>query len=143
MVFICYFTLIFIMTCTENLTRLYNEGIPTFRWNMEPDYSAFFDVASYPFSSPQYIFQKTGHSIAFCLLAAIVFMVVNRMGMTILISASYALFTEIAQIFFYRTGCLLDVGYDLAGVVVYAALYWLYTIFLRINALTVYDYRYK
>ncbi|OIU69708.1 hypothetical protein BHE18_01965 [Rossellomorea aquimaris] len=123
---ISYLVLIFIFTCTEKLTRLYIEGIPRFRWNPEPDYSAFFDFTSYPFTSPAYIYQKAGHALAFCLLAAIVYMVVNRLGTTILISAGYALFTEVAQLFFYRTGCLLDVGFDAGGVVLYVGLYWLW-----------------
>ncbi|KSU61014.1 hypothetical protein AS034_15350 [[Bacillus] enclensis] len=94
---ICYFVVIFVFTCTEKLTRLYSEGIPRFRWNPDPDYAAFFDFTSYPFTSPSYIYQKAGHALAFCLLAAIVLMVVNNFGTTILISAGYALFTEVAQ----------------------------------------------
>ncbi|MBH9968206.1 VanZ family protein [[Bacillus] enclensis] len=136
---ISYFVLIFIFTCTEKLTRLYIEGIPRFRWNPDPDYSAFFDFTSYPFTSPAYIYQKAGHALAFCLLAAIVFMVVNRLGTTIFISAGYALITEVAQLFFYRTGCLLDVGYDMAGVLVFVAVYWCWRFIKDVESVAKYD----
>jgi hypothetical protein len=118
MIAACYFIVIFIFTCTENLPMLYRERIPHFKWNPDPDYSAFFDFTSYPFISPSYISQKTGHALVFFLLALIIFGVVNRVRVTLLITFSYALFTETAQLFFNRTGCLLDVGYDMAGVFV-------------------------
>ncbi|WP_303049486.1 VanZ family protein [Bacillus sp. Marseille-Q1617] len=121
----CYFILIFIFTCTESLNRLYRERIPHFKWNSNPDYSAFFDFTSYSFTSYAYIFQKTGHALAFFLLALIVFVVVNRIGVTLLISFSYALFTETAQLFFHRTGCLVDVGYDMAGAFVFMVVLFL------------------
>jgi VanZ family protein len=122
----CYFIVIFIFTCTENITMLYREKIPRFKWNSDPDFSAFFNFTYYSFTSPTYIFQKTGHAVAFFLLTLIVFVVITRVGMSLLLSFSFALFTEIAQLFFHRTGCLLDVGYDMAGVFGFVFMYYIW-----------------
>lgn len=47
----------------KKLTRLYIEcASPVQKPN--PDYSAFFDFTSYPFTSPAYIYKKAGHALA-------------------------------------------------------------------------------
>ncbi|MGM0829994.1 MAG: hypothetical protein ACQEU4_17370 [Bacillota bacterium] len=40
----------------------------------------------------------------------------------IFVPVCFAFFTEVAQLFFSRTGCLLDVAYDTVGVIVFIAI---------------------
>ncbi|MGE6754551.1 VanZ family protein [Rossellomorea sp. NPDC071047] len=117
-----YSIFVIIMTCTQNITKLAVEG-PSFQWNPEPDFLRFFDFHSYPFHSQTYLFQKSGHVIAFYFLAFMIHFTIRKGSIGFILSVAFALFTEIAQLYFSRTGCLLDVGYDVLGISLYFILY--------------------
>lgn len=123
LVAVSYGILIFILTCTKSLTYLVVEGRPVFEWNPDPDFMSFFTVSSFPFQSSAYIIQKAGHAAAFFVLALVVHSVVKKAVIGYVISSMIGLCTEIAQLFFSRTGCLLDVGYDVAGITMYFVAY--------------------
>ncbi|PFG04632.1 VanZ family protein [Bacillus sp. es.034] len=125
LVAVCYGILIFILTCTKSLTNLVVEGHPVFQWNPHPDLMSFFTMSSFPFQSSAYIIQKAGHAAAFFFLGLVVHSVVKKALMGYLISSIIGLCTEIAQLFFSRTGCLLDVGYDVAGITIYFVAYFI------------------
>ncbi|MGG4169071.1 VanZ family protein [Rossellomorea vietnamensis] len=119
-----YGILIFILTCTKSLTNFVIEGRPVFQWNSHPDFMSFFTMSSFPFQSSAYVIQKAGHAAAFFFLGLVVHSVVKKVLIGYLISSIMGLCTEIAQLFFSRTGCLLDVGYDVVGITMYFAAYF-------------------
>lgn len=120
-----YCIFIFILTCTKSLTNLTVEGRPVFQWNPHPDFMSFFDLYSYPFQSTAYLIQKTGHVLAFFFLALVIHSVVKKALIGHVISSIIGLCTEFAQLFFSRTGCLLDVGYDVIGITLYYIIYFI------------------
>ena len=107
---------LFILTCTENFTGLIEEGKISFHWIPNPDYMKFLNMHSYSFQEPSYIFQKAGHCAAFLILAVVVYWMINNMIAAFSVSVIFAIFTEVMQLHFSRTGCLLDVGYDTIGI---------------------------
>jgi VanZ family protein len=68
------------------------------------------------FNDPSYIFQKAGHGAAFFILAAVVYWALQNVSAAFIASMVFAFFTEVMQLHFSRTGCLVDVGYDTMGI---------------------------
>jgi VanZ family protein len=118
-----YCSFVFILTCTQSITKFAVEGRPSFQWNPNPDFISFFDFQSYPFHSQAYLIQKSGHAIAFYFLAFLIHLAVRKSSIGFILSVAFGLFTEIAQLYFSRTGCLLDVGYDVIGIAIYFIFY--------------------
>ncbi|WP_171050969.1 VanZ family protein [Bacillus sp. BHET2] len=127
-VVVIYMGILFCLTCTESLHEFVEHQALTFQWTGDPELKSFINFTDYPFSNPSYIKQKVGHAFCFFWLAYSFILVLRNQYMIFFCSVSYALFTESAQLFFSRTGCLLDVGYDTAGIlmffVVYRILHW-------------------
>ncbi|MFI8575758.1 VanZ family protein [Rossellomorea aquimaris] len=117
--------LIFLLTCTENVDELVFNQQLHFQFNPYPDFNPFLNFTGYPFGSSVYITQKMGHGLFFFLFSLLLSRVTNKFLTVITISILYALITEIAQLYFSRTGCLLDVFYDSLGVLSY------YTVWLN------------
>jgi VanZ family protein len=116
LVVLLYCSNLFILTCIESLSGLFEEGTISFQWVPNPEYMTFFDFHSYSFNEPSYIFQKVGHGAAFFILAAVVYWAVRNVAAAFITSVTFAFSTEIMQLHFSRTGCLLDVGYDTVGI---------------------------
>ncbi|WP_061810414.1 VanZ family protein [Rossellomorea vietnamensis] len=114
--------LIFLLTCTENVHELVFYQQLHFQFNPHPDFNPFLNFTGYPFGSPTYFTQKIGHGMCFFLFSLLLSRVANKILIVIPISIGYALITEIAQVYFSRTGCLLDVFYDSVGIFSYFAL---------------------
>lgn len=114
--------LIFVLTCTRNIHELILYHRVYFEWNGQPDFSKFFDFTSYPFHSSTYWIRKIGHGLFFLLLSFFLSRVTFYYKVVFAVGVSYALITEMAQLFFSRTGCLLDVFYDSIGIVSYCTL---------------------
>lgn len=119
---IVYMGLLFCLTCTENLQTLLNNHMLIFKLDTEPDFGSFFNFTDYPFQSPAYIQQKLSHALCFFWLAFTYKWVFRKLSTVFFYSVCFAFFTEVAQLFFSRTGCLLDVAYDTVGVIVFIAL---------------------
>jgi hypothetical protein len=115
-VVLLYCSNLFILTCIESLSGLFEEGRISFQWVRNPDYMTFFDFHSYSFNDVSYIFQKMGHGAAFFILVAVVYWAVRNVAAAFIFSVTIAVSTEIMQLHFSRTGCLLDVGYDTVGI---------------------------
>ncbi|MFP3361989.1 VanZ family protein, partial [Planococcus sp. SIMBA_143] len=65
---------------------------------------------------------EMGHGMFFFLFSFLLSRVTYSYKVVLALGVSYALVTEIAQLFFTRTGCLLDVFYDSIGVLSYCSL---------------------
>ncbi|WP_173107703.1 hypothetical protein [Bacillus sp. KH172YL63] len=116
---IFYGIFILILTCTESIKKFSMEGRPSFLWNPDPDFKSFLDFHHYPFDSPAYITQKSGHILAFFLFALISHAAIKRASAVFILSTVFGICPEIAQLFFSRTGCLLDAGYNVLGITLY------------------------
>ena len=115
--------ILFCLTCTESLHNLLNHHTLKFHWTGKPDVKLFLNFSDYPFNSPGYIKQKAGHAFCFFWLAFSYKSIFRKQYTVFFCAVSYAFITEIAQLFFSRTGCLLDVGYDAAGIIMFIAVY--------------------
>lgn len=113
--------LIFLLTCTENVHELVYYQHLHFQFNPHPDFNTFLNFTDYPFGSPAYFTQKIGHGMFFFLFSLLISRVANKFLIVTTISIGYAFITEIAQLYFSRTGCLLDVFYDSLGIFSYFA----------------------
>ncbi|WP_413787080.1 VanZ family protein [Rossellomorea sp. YZS02] len=118
-VLLLFAILIFLLTCTENVHELILYQQLHFRIKPHPDFHTFLAFTGYSFSSLNYITQKIGHGIFFFLFAVLLSRVMQNSINVIILSIGYAFVTEIAQLYFSRTGCLLDVFYDSIGVLFY------------------------
>ncbi len=124
---------LFVFTCTYSLTQLLSDWVLTFHFNPYPDVSSFFHNDLVYAKDPTYVMQKVGHFIYFFLLAVLVFWAWKRLGLVLLISFAAALSTEVAQLYFSRSGRFLDVGYDLAGMMLFFSLYGCYQLLSRVS----------
>ncbi|MFI8688040.1 VanZ family protein [Rossellomorea sp. NPDC077527] len=113
---------IFILTCTKNVHELILYQQIYFQWNGQPEFNHFLDFTGYPFHSPTYLLQKIGHSMFFFLFSFFLSRLFFSLNAVFVIGVIYGLLTEFAQLFFSRTGCLLDVFYDSMGVLSYCTL---------------------
>lgn len=117
---------LFLFTCTENLHLLLTNYSLNFRFNPSPNAWTFFNNDLIYVSDPSYISQKLGHTFYFFLLAGLIFHAWKSIRLVFLISLAAALSSEVAQLYFSRSGRLLDVGYDLAGMLLFVGLFYLY-----------------
>ena len=123
-----YLFCLFVFTCTESLSLLLSDYEVTFRFNPFPDGLSFFHNDLINASDPTYISQKLGHFLFFLLLAYLVYWAWKSVGLVVMVSVAAALSTEVAQLYFSRSGRLLDVGFDLAGMLLFLVLFILYRI---------------
>lgn len=114
-----YIGMLIIFTCTESLFLLITEQKLHFHFNRHPNLADFFmnDLGS--LNDITYVIQKLGHFIFFFFLAMLLYWALRRWILVILISFGLAFLTEVAQLYFSRSGRLLDVLYDMAGLMVF------------------------
>jgi len=115
-----------VFTCTESLSLLLTEYEISFRFNPYPDGNSFFHNNLMNVSDPTYLSQKLGHVLSFFLLAFIGYWAWKSLGLVMMVSLAAALSTEVAQLYFSRSGRLLDVGFDLAGMLLFVVLLLIY-----------------
>jgi VanZ family protein len=125
--------MLFVFTCTESLFSLFTEQEVRFQFNRQPNLSDFFINDLVSFNDITYLIQKLGHFICFFFLAVLLYWAWQRWLLVVLISFGLAFLTEVAQLFFSRSGRLLDVLFDVAGLMLFFVLYlcfrlveWLY-----------------
>jgi VanZ family protein len=94
-----------------------------FNLNRHPIFSEFFNNDLSNFHDSTYFIQKLGHFICFFFLAMLLLWALKRLDIVIVVSIGLAFLTEIAQMFFSRSGRLLDVVYDSAGLMLFVVLY--------------------
>lgn len=121
-----YLVCLFIFTCTESLSWLLTDYQISFRFNPHPDGNSFFHNDLMNGVNPTYLTQKLGHVLFFSLLAYLVYWAWKSLGLVVMISTAAALSTEVAQLYFSRSGRLLDVGFDLVGMLLFFIIFFLY-----------------
>jgi VanZ family protein len=107
--------LIFLFTCTESMEQLLQQGMITFSWRKYPNMNEFW----YPLPTTldaSFISRKLGHSLSFCILSILIFIVTLSKQKMLVISLLYAIATEFLQLFFHRGGRLFDIGFDGLGI---------------------------
>ncbi|MGM0843604.1 MAG: VanZ family protein [Bacillota bacterium] len=129
LVFFLYVGFLFLLTCTASLTDLIHNQEIRFVLT-QPDLLSFFEYR-FAYRERSYIVQKSGHFVSFFILALLVRGCFNSVKSVINFSWTTALFTEAAQLFFSRTGCLVDVIYDLAGAGLFLLSHLLWQIFRK------------
>jgi len=120
-----------VFTCTESLSLLLTDYEVSFRFNPHPDGSSFFQNDLMNVSDPNYLSQKLGHVLFFFLLAYLGYWAWKSLGLVMMVSLAAALSTEVAQLYFTRSGRLLDVGLDLAGMLLFITLLFFYRFIKR------------
>ncbi|MCM3652945.1 VanZ family protein [Metabacillus litoralis] len=129
----CYIGMIFIFTCTESLFLLLQEQKLSFQFNTSPSFSDFFinDLINNP--DITYFNQKAGHIICFFILALLLYWTSHRVWLTTLLLLIVAFSTEFAQLFFSRSGRLLDVFYDSIGLTMFLVFYLFYQVIVVLD----------
>ena len=109
---------ILVATNNYNFTALFVNDID-FNFRLFPDLSDLFITSDIHLDSKLYVFQKTGHALSFGILYLLLNKALKEPRVTIVLCSLFALFTEFLQLFFERSGRLLDAVIDTAGI--YAA----------------------
>ncbi|WP_433745049.1 VanZ family protein [Falsibacillus pallidus] len=109
--------LIFIFTCTQSFTDLMYKGIIGFRFNSDPNFMEMLQFRLTDLMNEHYIIQKIGHFSSFGILAGFIYSWLKKYRLALLVAISYAVSTEILQLFFFRDGRIVDMFIDTAGVV--------------------------
>ncbi|WP_187442682.1 VanZ family protein [Rossellomorea vietnamensis] len=117
-----YLGLLFVLTCSYSFREVMVSQRVSFIFNSQPDLLSFFEY-KFNYNNPSYAFQKAGHVISFFVLAALLMIWRNKVAVVLLVSILFAVFTEVAQLFFHRTGCLVDVLFDLTGTAAFLLIY--------------------
>ncbi|WHY33835.1 VanZ family protein [Cytobacillus firmus] len=109
-------TVIFISTCSASLESFLEHGILHFNWTGNPSFADLFHAMP---ESPSlaFLLRKLGHAFVFFFLTAALFLLKRNLTFSGLAAFSFAVTTEILQLFFARDGRLFDVGFDSFGIV--------------------------
>lgn len=113
-----YIAFLFLATCTENVSVLLSQQVIRFRFNGSPSVKEFF-YNDFDLQDSTYVNQKLGHILSFFILSLIVYWIWRSVLVNLLVSLAVALSTEVSQLFFSRSGRLLDVGYDMSGALLF------------------------
>lgn len=108
--------LIFISTCSASLENFLEHGILHFNWTGYPSYSDLLNPMPTTLSLA-FLWRKLGHAFVFFFLTAALFLLKRNLTFSGLAAFSFAVSTEILQLFFARDGRLFDVAFDSFGVV--------------------------
>ncbi|MEK3749551.1 VanZ family protein [Paenibacillus sp. FSL E2-8871] len=102
--------------------------IPFFHWKSNADYHNLlkFDLKF----STAYIGQKIGHFTGFAIFAVLLKRVMGNYRMCIAFSVTFAVLTEVIQLYFGRDGRLYDIVIDSLGILLGLVLVW----FIRIKS---------
>jgi VanZ family protein len=104
---------VLLMTCTtgfeleNNMLQLY------FSWTSKPELGGLFLKLPTELTEP-FVLQKVGHLISFVILGFLLKIQTNT-NKTILFIISFAMLTEVLQLYLSRGGRLFDAGFDLIG----------------------------
>lgn len=108
--------LLFVFTCTANLDDLFHNYVLQFNWVPHPDFTDLFSLKDAKFTSPHYLFQKTGHFLGFAVLAVLLMNIIGKRKKAFVLTLLFAVLTEILQLYFARDGRLLDMAIDSLGI---------------------------
>jgi VanZ family protein len=106
---------ILLFTCTASFHDLVQYGVVKFQWSGQPQFAMFLSPLPDGLSRGIFI-QKVGHVITFHLLTLLLLLKFRSKINILLLAASFASLTEILQLYFTRSGRLVDIGLDLIGI---------------------------
>ncbi|AXI10409.1 hypothetical protein CUC15_16360 [Oceanobacillus zhaokaii] len=101
--------------CTEDVYALFANGEISFSFTWTPNWEHFLQL--YPIDTVS-SFELFGHFIIFFILTCLIIEVVSNYAHILVAAFTFAIFTEIIQVFFGRGADLYDILMDLLGIVV-------------------------
>ncbi|MCK6259014.1 VanZ family protein [Fictibacillus sp. KIGAM418] len=104
-------------TFTDNLENLLSHQSINFTWLSSPSYHHFFNVSDITWIHPNFYLIKFGHFIGFGILDLFIFLWLTSHRKSMLLTFSFAVFTEVLQLYFGRDGRMYDVIIDSLGIV--------------------------
>ena len=104
-------------TTSDSYTFLYDQVVQ-FSYEPYPNYLDLLITSDISFTSQFFIMQKIGHMLTFALLYTLYFYWWKRVGFALLVTSVFAVFTEILQLYFSRSGRLYDIGIDFLGIMI-------------------------
>lgn len=107
---------IFVATCTSDPHAFLFQHVVSFKIDSSPVFADLLIIGDIPLTSGFYLIQKTAHVIGFGLLYILLLRGFNNIKIAFVISGLYAFTTEFLQLYFNRSGRLVDVGIDLVGI---------------------------
>jgi VanZ family protein len=123
---IFWISAIFVFTCTSSFNGLIESGLIHFTWNGKPLFSELLLPLPEKLST-NFLLQKSGHFLAFFILAILLQSRFRSKFFGLTFAASYAMLTEILQLYFNRGGRLFDIGFDIVGILFAMAIGSLFT----------------
>ncbi|MEH7438588.1 VanZ family protein [Neobacillus drentensis] len=108
--------IILLHTWTSNLGALLRNQTFSFTWIVSPDYLSFFYLQDISTIHHYFIIVKTGHFVGFAIFDYLLFKWLNNHKRSLVISISFALITEILQLYFGRDGRMYDLVIDTLGI---------------------------
>lgn len=104
-------------TWTDNLRALLQFKNVGFRWVSSPNFLSFFYLFDISKIHHHFVIVKLGHFIGFGIFDLLLFNWKNSHKQALGISFTFALLTEILQLFFGRDGRLYDLIIDFSGAI--------------------------
>ncbi|WP_213422775.1 VanZ family protein [Bhargavaea massiliensis] len=102
--------------CTGDPRAFLYAGKVSYHIEFTPNFHDLLLVDDINLDSTFYLIQKTGHFLSFGFLYFFLVTWIRRPYKAFVLCGLFALFTEILQLFFGRSGRLFDVGIDLLGI---------------------------
>ncbi|MBT2700758.1 VanZ family protein [Bacillus sp. ISL-40] len=106
---------ILILTCTADFSKLMASGEVRFEWVGHPNFSDLLFPLPLELSR-DFLLQKCGHAFAFLILTLLLQTKFHSKAFILILAISFALLTEILQLYFTRDGRMFDIGFDLIGI---------------------------
>ncbi|MGG1573189.1 VanZ family protein [Fictibacillus sp. NRS-1165] len=104
-------------TFTDNLEALLYYQTVNFTWDPSPDFLSFFNLSDLTLIHQYFYLVKFGHFAGFAIIDLLLFSLLKKHSRSLVISIGFAIFTEIAQLYFGRDGRLYDVIIDSMGII--------------------------
>lgn len=86
-----------------------------FDLNKHPNFMDLFNFSDISLRSRYWWLAKIGHLIGFALLDFFLFLLIRSKRTTLIITVTFAIVTEVVQLYFYRDGRLYDICIDSLG----------------------------
>jgi uncharacterized membrane protein len=103
-------------TWSSDLGALLRNQTISFTWVASPNYLSFFYLQDISTIHHYFIIVKTGHFVGFAIFDYLLFKWLKNHKQSLALSISFALMTEILQLFFGRDGRMYDLVIDTMGI---------------------------